>query len=193
MHSNDHIQPDTEPIPADQTAPPNDQHEEATAEQEAASDTDTSTDSSSPNPANTEQLSAQLADFKDRYLRLLAEFDTFKRRTARERIELTKSAAKDLIADLLPVLDDFERAFKAANPDPKGFELIYNKMKNLLEQQGLKAMTTEQQDFDPDLHEAIAEIPAPSPELSGKVLDAVEQGYYLHEKILRHAKVVVGK
>jgi molecular chaperone GrpE len=136
----------------------------------------------------------EIKELKDKYLRLHAEFDTAKRRMARERIEMTQTAGREIITELLPILDDFERAFKAAaNVDVKGFELIYHKLKNTLEQKGLNAMKTINQDFDPDLHEAIAQIPAPNDELRDKVVDEVEKGYYIHDKILRYAKVVVGK
>lgn len=136
----------------------------------------------------------EIKELKDKYLRLHAEFDTAKRRMARERIEMAQTAGREIITELLPILDDFERAFKAAaNVDVKGFELIYHKLKNTLEQKGLNAMKTINQDFDPDLHEAIAQIPAPNDELRDKVVDEVEKGYYIHDKILRYAKVVVGK
>ncbi len=137
----------------------------------------------------------EIKEQKDKYMRLLAEFDTAKRRMARERIELTQTAAKDTISELLPVLDDFERASKAAANDAnlKGFELIYQKLKNILEQKGLKPMNAHGTAFDADLHEAIAEIPVPTGDLKGKVIDEVEKGYYLHQTIIRYAKVVVGK
>jgi len=136
----------------------------------------------------------EIKELKDKYLRLHAEFDTAKRRMARERIEMAQTAGREIITELLPILDDFERAFKAAaNVDVKGFELIYHKLKNTLEQKGLNAMKTINEDFDPDLHEAIAQIPAPNDELRDKVVDEVEKGYYIHDKILRYAKVVVGK
>ena len=136
----------------------------------------------------------EIKELKDKYLRLHAEFDTAKRRMARERIEMAQTAGREIITELLPILDDFERAFKAAaNVDVKGFELIYHKLKNTLEQKGLNAMKTINEDFDPDLHEAIAQIPAPNDKLRDKVVDEVEKGYYIHDKILRYAKVVVGK
>lgn len=142
-----------------------------------------------------DKLQKEVAEWKDKYLRIYAEFDTFRRRTARETLELNKTAGKDIVKALLPILDDFERAFKH-NPnetETKGFELIFNKLKNILEQRGLKQMESINTVFDPDFQLAIAEIPAPTPELSGKVIDEVERGYYLHDTIIRHARVVVGK
>lgn len=137
----------------------------------------------------------EIKELKDKYLRIYAEFDTAKRRMARERIELAQTAGREIITELLPILDDFERAFKAAAPntDLKGFELIYHKLKTSLEQKGLKAMNSAGEPFNPELHEAIAEIPAPNDALTGKIIDEVEKGYYLHQTIIRYAKVVVGK
>jgi len=143
-------------------------------------------------------LKTEIKDWKDKYLRLYAEFDNFRRRKAREQLELTKTAGKDIIVNLLPILDDFERAFKARegkeNGDSiKGFELIYHKLQKNMEQKGLKAMESIGQDFDADLHDAITEIPAPTENLKDKVIDEVEKGYYLGDKIIRYAKVIVGK
>ncbi|MGB1204092.1 MAG: nucleotide exchange factor GrpE [Chitinophagales bacterium] len=143
-------------------------------------------------------LKTEIKDWKDKYLRLYAEFDNFRRRKAREQLELTKTAGKDIIVNLLPILDDFERAFKARegkeNGDSiKGFELIYHKLQKNLEQKGLKAMESIGQNFDADSHDAIAEIPAPTENLKDKVIDEVEKGYFLGDKIIRYAKVVVGK
>lgn len=155
----------------------------------------TSNNNSASNSNKQEALYLQeIKDLKDKYLRLYAEFDTARRRFAREKIELGKTAGREIIVELLPILDDFERAFKLSqNADNKGFELIYNKLKNNLESKGLKPMEAIGQVFDPDLHEAITEIPAPTPQLSGKVIDEVERGYYLNDVIIRYAKVVVGK
>ena len=144
-------------------------------------------------------LEAQIAEQKDKYLRLFSEFDNFRKRTAKERIELFKTAHADLMLELLPVLDDFDRAMKSIK-DAKdiesvkqGIDLIYNKFYTLLEKKGLKSMDAMGQDFDTDFHEAITEIPAPSDELKSKVVDVVEKGYTLNEKVIRYAKVVVGK
>ena len=146
-----------------------------------------------------EKLKAELDEAKDKYLRKVAEFENYKRRNARERIELMQTAGREVITDMLDVLDDCDRAQKQIetsediNEIKEGVLLIFNKFKNLLQARGLKAMETINKEFDPDLHEAITEIPAPSPELKGKVIDEVIKGYYLNDKIIRHAKVVVGK
>lgn len=146
-----------------------------------------------------EKLQAELAEQKDKYLRLFAEFDNFKRRTAKERIELIQTAGKEVIASLLDVLDDCERAEKTMETVQdtaavkEGVQLVFAKLRSTLEQKGLKPMNAVSEEFNPDLHEAITEIPAPAPELQGKVIDQVQKGYYLGDKIIRFAKVVVGK
>lgn len=146
-----------------------------------------------------EKLKAELEESKDKYLRMVAEFDNFKRRNAKERIELIQTAGKEVISELLEVLDDCDRAQKQleASDDSKaikeGVMLVFNKLRNTLQARGVKAMETVNQEFNADLHEAITEIPAPSEELKGKVVDEIVKGYYLNDKIIRHAKVVVGK
>ena len=146
-----------------------------------------------------EQLKAELAEANDKYLRKVAEFENYKRRTAKERIELMQTAGRDVITDLLDVLDDCDRAQKQLenNTDvaaqKEGIMLVFNKLRTSLQSKGLKAMQTIHTDFDADLHEAITEIPAPAEDLKGKVIDEVIKGYYLNDKIIRHAKVVVGK
>ncbi len=146
-----------------------------------------------------EQLQQSLQEEKDRYLRLFAEFENYKKRTTKERIELFKTANKEVIADLLPVLDDFERGIKelektATKDTIKGIKIIQNKFNDILKQKGLSAIEIKQGDnFDTDYQEAITQIPAPSPELKGKVIDIVETGYELGGKVIRYAKVVVGQ
>lgn len=147
-----------------------------------------------------EKLKEELGQSKDQYLRLVAEFDNFRKRTARERIELTQTAAKDMMSALLAVLDDSERAAKTMetatdiNALKEGISLILGKLSSILTAKGLKAMELKAGDtFDAEFHEAITEIPAPTAELEGKVVDVIEKGYYLNDKIIRHAKVVVGK
>ncbi|HZV70058.1 MAG TPA: nucleotide exchange factor GrpE [Saprospiraceae bacterium] len=147
---------------------------------------------------NIAALNATIGEMKEKNLRLLAEFENYKKRTVRERLELLSSASKDLILSLLPVLDDFERAIKHANESAdetisEGIRLVYNRLNNILQSEGLKAMEGKGETFDPELHEAIAEVPAPDESLQGKVLDVIEKGYMLNDKIIRHAKVVVGK
>lgn len=145
-----------------------------------------------------DQLKAELDTLNDRHVRLYAEFDNYKRRTAKERVELMQSAAKDVMGDLLPVLDDFDRALKmmenASDVDAvkEGVELISQKLKSILQKQGLKEMQVVGEPFDADFQEAITNVPAPSEDLKGKVIDEVEKGYFLNDKVLRYAKVVVG-
>ncbi|HZF99601.1 MAG TPA: nucleotide exchange factor GrpE [Chitinophagales bacterium] len=146
-----------------------------------------------------EELKQQLGEQKDQYLRLYAEFDNFKKRTAKERIEWFKTASQDVIQSLLPVLDDFERAEKnlATSKDieavKEGIRLVQHKLKTTLEQRGLVAMESIGKDFNVEEHEAVTEIPAPTEEMKGKVIDEVERGYKLSDKIIRYAKVIVGK
>ncbi|MBS1627103.1 MAG: nucleotide exchange factor GrpE [Bacteroidetes bacterium] len=147
----------------------------------------------------TEKLEAALAEQKDKYLRLAAEFDNFKRRTAKERLELIQTASKDALIALLDVLDDVDRAEKQLNTttdiasQKEGIQLVFNKIRSVMQSKGVKAMESINTDFDYEKHEAITEINAPSEELKGKVMDEIQKGYYLNDKIIRFAKVVVGK
>jgi molecular chaperone GrpE len=149
--------------------------------------------------AEANRTDAELADLKDKYLRLAAEFENYKRRTTKERIELFKTASQELMVALLPVLDDFERARNATQTttDPnavrESIDIIQNKLNKILQQKGLTAMDAKGGDFDAELHEAITQIPAPSDDLRGKIVDEVEKGYYLGDKVIRHAKVVLGQ
>lgn len=141
-----------------------------------------------------EKLKSELKELQDKYLRLYAEFDNYRHRTKREFADLVKTAAKDVITQLLPVLDDFERAFKAYGgnaEDVKGFNLIQHKLIHELSLKGLKPMNSVGQAFDPDMHEAIAKVPASDEQQKGTIVDEVEKGYYLSDKIIRYAKVVV--
>ena len=145
-----------------------------------------------------EKANIELQEQKDKYLRLLAEFDNYKRRSARERIELSQTAGKEIIISLLDVLDDCDRAEKQLQQensidDTSGVLLIFNKLRNILQSRGLKAMDSLHTEFDVEKHEAISEVPAPSPELKDKVIAEVMKGYYLNDKIIRFAKVIVGK
>ena len=143
-----------------------------------------------------ERLREALEEEKKKYLYLFAEFDNFKRRTGKERLELIQTAGKEVIVSLLEVLDDADRAeaelAKKGEVDA-GVKLVFHKLRTVLQSRGLKAMETKGQDFDADKHEAITEIAAPTPELQGKVVDEIEKGYLLNDKIIRFAKVVVGK
>jgi molecular chaperone GrpE len=145
-----------------------------------------------------EKLNGDLQEQKDKYLRLLAEFDNYKRRSSRERIELSQTAGKEIVVSLLDVLDDCDRAEKQLLQDKTGGDLsgvllVFNKLRNILQNRGLKAMESLHTDFDVEKHEAISEVPAPEADLVGKVVAEVSKGYYLNDKIIRFAKVIVGK
>lgn len=143
------------------------------------------------------KLQEELTEQKNNYLRLYADFENYKKRSIKERMDLFKIAGAEIITNLLPVLDDFERALKATesleekHPVREGMVLIYNKLKTLLEQKGLKPMETAGTEFDTDLHDAITSIDA-GKQMKGKVVEEVEKGYYLNDKVIRHAKVIVG-
>ena len=149
--------------------------------------------------SEADKLNEQIAEQKDKYIRLLAEFENYKRRTSKERLELIQTAGKDIIVSLLDVLDDCDRAQKQMKNSQdidqikEGIQLIFNKLRNTMQIKGLKAMESKQEDFDVEKHEAITEIPAPTKNQVGKVVDEVQKGYYLNDKIIRFAKVVVGK
>lgn len=144
------------------------------------------------------ELQSKVDELNDKYLRLYSEFDNFRKRTAKEKIELIQTAGENIFKIMLPVIDDFERAIKsnADITDPKvisdGVNLIYNKLKNTLSQKGLEEMKSIGEPFNTDLHEAITNIPAPSEELKGKVIEELEKGYSLNGKVIRFAKVVIG-
>lgn len=146
-----------------------------------------------------EELRSQLEKEKKEYMFLMAEFDNFRKRTLREKSELIKNAAESAFKGLLPIVDDFERALKAtegvsdAGAVREGMELIYKKLKKYMEQNGVREMDPEDRDFDADRHEAISAVPVPDESLKGKILDTVEKGYTINDKVLRHAKVVVGQ
>ena len=151
------------------------------------------------NDEEIEKLESALQEQKDKYLRLMAEFDNYKRRNAKEKEELRQTGGKDIVSSLLVVLDDMDRAGKQLetttdiNLLKEGISLIFNKLRAILQQKGLRAMDAVNEEFNPDLHEAITEIAAPKQNMVGKVIDMVEPGYYLNDKLIRHAKVVVGK
>ena len=174
--------------------------EEQVLESENANASEESTDNGS-DAAEDEMtaLKRELEESKDKYLRLYSEFDNYRRRTAKERVELIKTAGEDVLAVLIPVVDDFERAKKSIDGQEieasvkEGVDLIYNKLIKVLDQKGLKAMEVETgHEFNPELHEAVTQFPAPDDSLKGKVIDVVEKGYVLGDKVIRFAKVVTG-
>lgn len=146
-----------------------------------------------------EKASEQIEEQKDKYLRLSAEFDNYRKRTMKEKAELILNGGEKSISSILPIVDDFERALKNMETATdvaavkEGVELIYNKFMSVLGQNGVKVIETKEQPLDTDYHEAIAVIPAPNEALKGKILDCVQTGYILNDKVIRHAKVVVGE
>lgn len=166
--------------------------EENVAEEVAA---DAEVDLSKENEA----LKASLEKEKKEYLFLMAEFDNFRKRTLREKSEIIKNAGEQVLKGLLPIIDDFERGIKAAEQDEnptamkEGMVLIYNKLKKYLESNGVKEMDPDDKEFDADRHEAITAVPVTDESQKGKIIDTVEKGYTINDKVLRHAKVVVGQ
>ena len=138
-------------------------------------------------------------DFKEKYIRLYSEYENYRKRTAKEKIDLITNASENVIKELIPILDDFERAIENnknvedASVLKEGFDLIYSKMHKGLINQGLKPMEANGKDFDSEIHEAITKIPAPNEKLKGKIVDVIEKGYQINEKVIRYAKVVVGE
>ena len=179
------------------------QHENEAEKSEVSNNAEEeSEESSSENTdaqiSDEDKLKAEATEWQNKYLRLYAEFDNFKRRTSKERLELLQIAGKDVITDLLPVLDDFERAQKSIETATdvtavkEGVTLVQHKLKGILNQKGLKEMESIGKEFDADLHEGITTIPAPSADLKGKVLDELEKGYILNDKVIRFSKVIIG-
>jgi molecular chaperone GrpE len=156
------------------------------------------TEATGKQTSEVDRLTAELAESKEKYLRLYADFENLRRRTAKEKLDYLKSANEEIIKVILPVIDDFERAQKSgatiddASVVKEGMQLIYNKLYKTLENKGLKPMESVGKSFDPDLHESITQIPAPKEDLKGKVIDEVEKGYFLNDKVLRFAKVIIG-
>ena len=175
----------------------------ADAETMSASD-ETQTAEVTPEPQpetinKEEEFQAQIKELQDKYIRLMAEFDNFRKRSLKERTDLIKSAGEDTLVNILPVMDDFERGLAAMESAQdvesvkQGVLLIYNKFKDFLTQRGVKEIEASRQDFNVDVHEAITKIPAPEEELKGKVVDVVQKGYCLNDKVIRFAKVVIGE
>jgi molecular chaperone GrpE len=159
---------------------------------------ETTTEQNEAETNETETLKKQLEEQNDKFLRLYSEFDNFRKRTAREKLDIVKNAGEDVIKQLLPIIDDFERAIQNnENVEDPGslkecFNLIYNKLKSNLEAKGLTPMGVKGEPFDTDKHEALTNIPASGDEEKGKVIDVIEKGYLLNDKVIRFAKVVVG-
>lgn len=146
-----------------------------------------------PELTEAEKLKIEVAELKDKYLRLYSDFDNFRKRTAKEKLDMIQSASEKVIVDILPVIDDIERATANAQEGEisEGVHLIFNKLSNTLSSKGLKPMDAKGEVFNADLHEAITQFPAPTEDDRGKVFDVVEKGYYLNDKVIRFAKVVV--
>ncbi len=151
------------------------------------------------NEDDLSKAQAETADWKDKYMRLFAEFDNYKKRSFKEKMEVIQTGGKDVIMSMLDVIDDSIRAEKQMetatdiNAVKEGMSLVFTKLKNTLQQKGLKAFDSIGEEFDVEKHEAVTEIPAPSPAMEGKVIDELHKGYFLNDKLIRHAKVVVGK
>jgi molecular chaperone GrpE len=149
--------------------------------------------------SDLKECSDKNADLQDKYLRLSAEFDNYRKRTHREKTDLIKTASDDLLKQIIPVVDDFERGLAAVNNSvdleaiKQGMNLIYGRFKEFLQQQGIREIESINQNFDTDFHEAVTKIPVTDESLKGKVVDVVEKGYYLHDKVIRYPKVVVGE
>lgn len=176
------------------------QPEEATVQAETAQEENVAPESEDQSQTNElEQLQNELDGQKDKYLRLSAEFDNYRKRTLKEKAELILNGGEKSISSILPVVDDFERALKNMETATdvsavrEGVELIYNKFMTVLGQNGVKVIETKEMPLDTDYHEAVAVIPAPDESLKGKILDCVQTGYILNDKVIRHAKVVVGE
>ena len=191
MNQDDKVKNQEELLSENQQEMPEREERAAGDSQEEETKTDAGEES------NEKDVQEELLEMKDKYLRLYSEFENFRRRTSREKLEMIQSANEQVIHSLLPVLDDFERAEKAVGDTPtevtEGFILIQNKLKKTLDQFGLKPMDIGPgSEFDADTQEAVTQIPAPEENLKGKVVDVVEQGYLLNDKVIRYAKVVVG-
>jgi molecular chaperone GrpE len=156
-------------------------------------------DKNEPEETDQTDIGSEMTELRDKYLRLYAEFENYKKRTIREKLDMMKTAAQDTLAAILPVLDDFDRAKKVSDDDnseesfSEGVTLVYHKLYTVLKNKGLEEMQSTGEIFDPEYHEAVTEIPAPSEDMKGKVVDTIEKGYMLKDRIIRHAKVVVGK
>lgn len=171
----------------------------ATQEQEVVNELSDQQEADQMEEQESDSVEKELQEMKDKYLRLMAEFENYKKRTFKEKLDTINTAARETIEAILPVLDDFDRAKQMADDESteetfsEGVNLVYTKLHNIMKTKGLQAMETNGQPFDAEMHEALTEIPAPSDDQKGLIIDTIEKGYTLNEKIIRHAKVVVGK
>ncbi len=195
MSKKHETKPESEPKAEQQTA------EQQTPETETKSEENVAEATAEAEAAAEQKVDyeAKYNDLNDTHLRLMAEFDNYRKRMMRERADLIKNAAERLVTDLLPIVDDFERSLKSMENAAdvaavsEGVNLIYQKLMSLLKQQGVSVIDTENQAFDVEKHEAVTTIPAPTDDLKGKIIDCVQKGYQMNEKIIRFPKVVVGK
>lgn len=197
MNKKNHLN-DTEMQPQEETTETVQNEIEQPAE-ENENQEETSTESTETSNGELENLKVQYAQLNDSYLRLHAEYDNYRKRTLKEKAELIKNGGESALKNILPVIDDFERAIdmlQKANAEQsslEGIELIYNKFQSYLKQNGVKKMEVIGLEFDAEYHEAVTMIPAPSEEQKGKIIDCIQNGYFLNEKVIRFAKVIVGK
>lgn len=177
----------------------NEQEAAAKDETLTGTETDTGTESSTEEKSYVAEIEEKLKEKEEKYLRLAAEFDNYRKRTMREKADLTKMVGGDIIAGMLPVIDDFDRAIDSLGTAndmeavQKGILLIYDKFKEFLKQKGVREIPAMGAEFDTDLHEALTKIPAPAKKDKGKVVDVISKGYILHDRVIRYAKVVVGE
>ncbi len=189
---------ETNEVPVEKTNT-GEKQDENTTEQTADDNTDDGKTAEKETKSEAEQLKEQLIKLNDKYIRLSAEFDNYRKRTLKERMELMKNAGEDVLSNILPVVDNFERAIKtmesATDIDAvkEGVAMIYKNFKDFLNQRGVKEIEANEKDFDTDLHEAVSKIPSPDKKMKGKILDVIEKGYKLNDKVIRYAKVVVGE
>ena len=198
-HKKAEVQPEEgEQDVKDQQTSTSDKQDSQTEEKESAEEKKGKKDKKSSGSKEGE-YKEKLDELNDKFLRLYSEFDNYRRRTSKEKLELSKTASEEVILDLLPVLDDFERALKAAeevkdcSAVKEGMQLIYSKLSGILTKKGLAPIEAHGKEFDTDFHEAITYIPSPSDKLKGKVVDEIEKGYMLHDKVIRFTKVVIGQ
>ncbi|HLK98080.1 MAG TPA: nucleotide exchange factor GrpE [Hymenobacter sp.] len=194
--STDTVQPDN--VAADVASAEGDELTTEEAVTVNGGEPDETSSESTVQEALVDSGSREIAELKDKYLRLYADFENFRRRTAKEKLDLIGNANEGLLQALIPVVDDFERAMQSIDNTndvaalKEGVSLIYTKLFKTLEAKGLKPMTAKGEPFNADLHESVTQFPAPSDDLKGKVIDEIEQGYYLNDKVIRFAKVIVG-